>query len=376
MKHIPADFFRQNLSADLSLLRELVEIESPSTEKAAVDKFGLRLAHELANLGGKIQMFPQKHTGDHILCRWGSGAGGILLLAHMDTVYNSGTLSGQPVYEAEGRLFGPGVLDMKGSIAMLLSVLRAFRERQIWPGRPLTALFTSDEETGSLTSRTLIEQEAQEAAVVFCLEPALANGGLKTARKGTGLIDLRAKGVAAHAGVNHAQGRNAIEELAHHILAAQRQTDYVRGTTVNVGMVCGGTRTNVVPDEAHARVDFRVAAMEGYQQLKDWVQTLRPVLDGTELLASIHLNRPPMPRDETMARTFDRARQIGQTVGLELAEGSTGGGSDANFVAPLGIPVLDGLGLVGDGAHSEREYVWIDSFAERASLLSALLLSW
>jgi len=232
---------------------------------------------------------------------------------------------------------------MKGGIVQLLSVIRAFQWHHLWPDRPVTALFTSDEETGSLTSRSLIEDVARQAAVVFCLEPALANGAVKTARKGTGLIDLQVKGVAAHAGVNHALGRNAIEELAHHILAAQRQTDYERGTTVNVGVVHGGTRPNVVPDEAQAEVDFRVETMDEYTRLDVWVKNLAPVLQDTQVLASIHLNRPPMPRDETMARTFEKACQIGRSLGLELAEGSTGGGSDANFVASLGIPVLDGL---------------------------------
>ncbi len=376
MNSISTDNFKQDLPFIRSLLKDLVEIESPSTDKAAVDRLRMRLSAELEALGGEVQTFPQELTGDHMLCRWGSGPGGILLLAHMDTVFDLGTLAARPVHEADGRLYGPGVLDMKGSIALLLSVMRMFHRHRMWPDRPLAALFTSDEETGSLTSRALIEQEARGAAVVFCLEPALASGGLKTARKGTGLIDLKVKGVAAHAGVNHVQGRNAIEELAHHILAAQQQTDYERGTTVNVGIVSGGTRTNVVPDEAQAQADFRVVTMEGYQRLEAWVHTLKPVLAGTKLLASIELNRPPMPRDETMICTFEKARQIGRAIGLELSEGSTGGGSDANFVAPLGIPVLDGLGPVGDGAHSEREYVLVESLAERAALLSALLLNW
>ncbi len=376
MQILSTDIFRQDLTAICSLLTELVEIESPSTVKSAVDRLGMRLSRELEDLGGVILTVPQESAGDHIVCRWGSGPGGILLLAHMDTVYDLGTLANRPVHEVDGRRYGPGVLDMKGSIAMLLSVFRIFQQQQVWPGRPVTALFTSDEETGSLTSRALIERETRRAAVVFCLEPALAYGGLKTARKGTGLIDLRVKGVAAHAGVNHAQGRNAIEELAHHILSAQQQTDYDRGTTVNVGIVSGGTRTNVVPDEARAQVDFRVATLDGYNRLEAWAKALRPVLTGVELEAAIHLNRPPMPRDETMLRTFEKARQIGRAVGLELTEGSTGGGSDANFVAPLGIPVLDGLGPVGDGAHSGREYVLVDSLAERSALLSALLLNW
>jgi glutamate carboxypeptidase len=295
---------------------------------------------------------------------------------HMDTVYELGALARRPLREAGGKLYGPGILDMKASIAIFLSVIRAFQEHERWPAAPVTALFTSDEETGSHTSRRLVEAEARQAQVVFCLEPCLPKGALKTARKGTGEIDLFVKGVAAHAGVNHDQGRNAIEELAHHILAVQQLTDYARGTTLNTGIVSGGTRTNVVPAEARARVDLRVSSMEEYRRLEEWVKNRQPVIPGAVLLASIGLNRPPMPRDETMQRTFQKARQIAGTIGLDLSEGSTGGGSDANFVAPLGIPVLDGLGAAGEGAHSENEYILIDSLAERAALLSALILGW
>ena len=254
--------------------------------------------------------------------------------------------------------------------------LRLFRQAGVWPQRPLTALFTTDEETGSLTSRALIEAEARQAGVVFCLEPAMASGAVKTARKGTGDIEIKVRGAAAHAGVDHAKGRNAIEELAHHILAAQKLTNYETGTTVNVGVVGGGTRPNVVPDEAHALIDLRVAQMDEYQRLENWTKSLAPVIAGTALQAEITLNRPPMPRDATMIRTYEKVREIGRTLGLELGEGSTGGGSDANFVAPLGVPVMDGLGAIGDGAHSEREYVLAASLPERAALLAALLTQW
>lgn len=320
--------------------------------------------------------FPQEQTGSNISCRWGSGPGGILLLSHMDTVYPLGTLAQRPLIEKYGRLYGPGVLDMKASIAMVLAVINTFRQTNEWPTRPVTALFTSDEEIGSHTSRALIESEARQAEVVFCLEPALANGALKTARKGTGEINLFVRGVAAHAGVNHDRGRNAIEELAHHIIAVQQLTDYSQGTTVNTGIISGGTRSNVVPEEAQARVDLRVSSMDEFARLETWVKERQPVIEGTSLSASIALNRPPMPRDATMQRNFQKAQLIGLALGLSLSEGSTGGGSDANFVAPLGVPVLDGLGPVGDGAHSEQEYVSIRSIPERSALLAALLLNW
>lgn len=376
MNTLPNQYFQDALPAIRTLAEELVSIESPSSDKAAVDVLSLRIIQELETLGGAISIYPQEQAGSSILCRWGSGTGGILCLMHMDTVFDLGTLARRPLREEAGKLYGPGILDMKASIAIFLSVIRAFQEQDRWPAVPVAALFTSDEETGSHTSRELVESEARKAQVVFCLEPCLASGALKTSRKGTGQIDLFVKGVAAHAGVDHAQGRNAIEELAHHILAVQQLTDYARGTTINTGIASGGTRTNVVPAEAQARVDLRVSTMEEFRRLEEWVKNRQPVIPGTALFASIGLNRPPMPRDETMQRTFQKARQIAAAIGLDLSEGSTGGGSDANFVAPLGIPVLDGLGAHGDGAHSENEYVFIDSLAERAALLAALLLGW
>jgi glutamate carboxypeptidase len=320
-------------------------------------------------------VFPSATSGNNILSSWGEEENGILLLAHLDTVFDLGTLARLPYREVEGRLYGPGVQDMKSSSAILLTILRMFNQT-LGPVLPVKALFTTDEETGSLASRELIEAEAKKAKVVFCLEPALANGAIKTARKGTGDIAITVHGVASHAGVDHEKGRNAIEEMALHVLAAQRLTDYSQGTTVNVGVINGGTRSNVVPDQAIVQIDFRVTVMREYNRLEQWVNNLTPNINGTRIETKIELNRPPMPRDDTMVRTYEKAKMIAANLGLTLTEGSTGGGSDANFVAPLGIPVLDGLGPVGDGAHSEREYVNIESIPERAALLAALMLNW
>lgn len=380
MRTIPVERFRQNLPAMRNLLRELVLLESPSNDKTAMDQFGQRVRQELEALGGEIQVFPQSEAGDSLAFRFNrqlaSGSNGLLMLCHMDTVYNLGTLARQPFRDEGERILGPGVLDMKGSITMLLTVLRLFHEAGMWPSQPITALFTPDEEIGSLTSRPVIEALARQATAAFCMEPALASGALKTFRKGTGDIEINVRGVAAHAGIDHAHGRNAIEELAHHILAAQRLTNYDTGTTVNVGVVRGGTRGNVVPDEAYALIDFRVTQEAETRRLEQWVNNLSPVIDGTRLSTTFSVNRPPMPRDATMVQAFDKARAIGHAIGLDLKEGSTGGGSDANFVAPLGIPVLDGLGGIGDGEHSEREFIFTDSMVERSALLAAILLNW
>ncbi len=370
------DDFRPYTGETLALLTRLAEIESPSTDKAAVDRLGRAIAGDLAALGANVSIRRQSSVGDHIEARWGAGPGGILVLCHMDTVHELGTLARFPVRESDGRLHGPGTQDMKGGIAIFMTAVRRLRESQAWPARTVTALLTSDEEIGSGTSRALIEQLARPSDLVLCLEPALAGGKLKTARKGTGDIQLLARGRASHAGAAHEQGRNAIEELAHHILAAQRLTDYAKGTTANVGVVSGGTRPNVVPDEARAEVDVRIISQSEAERLTAWAAGLRPVLEGTSITARVQFDRPPMPRDANMVATFQKAQAIARQLGLVLDEGATGGGSDANFVAPLGVPVLDGLGVCGDGAHSEREYIEIESLPERTALVAALIQTW
>jgi glutamate carboxypeptidase len=389
MKILPISDFTPYTGEMVALLRRLAEIESPTTVKTAVDRLGAFLAGELGRLGGEVTVYPQAAAGDHLVAKF-PGANGqlkpLVILAHMDTVHELGALARFPVRLEQkddtlkgAILHGPGVFDMKGGIAVFLSAIRRLKE--IGGGvaplpRPVVALFTSDEETGSDTSRPLIEALAQGAEAVFVLEPAFNNGELKTSRKGTGEIVITAGGRAAHAGSDHGKGRNAIEELAHHILSVQKLTDYSRGTTTNVGIVQAGSRSNVVPDEAVALVDFRILLPEEVVRLQEWAANLRPVIAGCTVQATVTTNRPPMPRDVVMALAFQKAQRIGGELGLELGEASTGGASDANFVAPLGIPVLDGLGVRGDSAHSEREYMLVDSLPERAALLAALMTHW
>ena len=372
----PTDFEPQR-EWMVALLAELVAIESPSTNKKAVDRLGQRLTLEAQKAGAQVQVHPREQAGDCLVCRWNpaDGSTGLLILCHMDTVFDLGTLAQTGFHRAEGKISGPGTMDMKAGIVMSLAVINRLLETMRMPAHPVTLLLTSDEETGSLHSRELIETLARQARAVFCLEPAMASGAIKTSRKGTGDIFLETQGIAAHAGVNHEKGRNAIEELAHHILSAQALTDYAKGTTVNVGVVSGGTRPNVVPEHAYAEIDFRVEQLGEVARLQAWVDELRPVIAGVSLRARLELNRPPMPRDATMAASFEKARALAAQIGLDLQETGTGGGSDANFVAPLGVPVLDGLGPVGDGAHSEREFFWEDSLLERAALLAALIQS-
>ena len=265
---------------------------------------------------------------------------------------------------------------MKGGIVVGLTALAALVEMHQHPIRPVTALFTSDEEIGSPASRPLIEALASQSALVLVLEPAMPDGAIKTWRKGVGDFIVTVHGRAAHAGSDHQLGRNAIEELARQILVIQNLTDYGQGTTLNVGIIRGGTATNVVPEVATAEVDLRVMKPGEAERILAALHALKPALDGTTIQVSGELNRPPMPTNELMKATFEKAQKMASGIGMELRASGTGGASDANFVAPLGIPVLDGLGAVGDGGHTEWEFIFKDSLPERARLLATILSKW
>ncbi len=365
-----------------ALLKRLVETESPSTDKVAVDRVAAIVADEARRLGADVQSAPVIDAGNHLIARFPSpsgrgarGEGKILLLCHMDTVFPLGTLAKMPCREADGKIYGPGVLDMKAGIVISLGAIDVL-QKDGGLKRPVTLLCTSDEEVGSLTSEDLIVELAQESDLVLVMESALLDGSLKTWRKGVGEFWVKVKGRAAHAGGAHEEGRNAIEEMSHQVLAIQKLTDYEKGTTLNVGVMQGGTVSNVVPEEAVSQVDVRVMQPGEWERVEAKMHALRPVLDGTSLEITGSLNRPPMPFDETMKITFEKAKSIAAGIGIELKAGGSGGGSDANFVAPLGIPVLDGLGAVGDGLHSEREFIFADSLRERVQLLAALIQNW
>ena len=359
-------------------LRRLVEIESPSRDKAAVDALGAVIAESARALGATVTLNEQTERGDHVVARWGEPMSSkqALILCHMDTVWSLGTLAERPPRVEDGRFYGPGSYDMKAGIVIALAALRGLHALEQWPSRPITALFTSDEEIGSQTSRALIEDEARRSDLVLVLEPALSDGSLKTGRKGTGSFRVTTSGVAAHAGGAHDEGVNAIEELAHQILAIQRMTDYAQGSTVNVGRVQGGERVNVVPDQAQAWVDLRVTTPREGQRMLEQLSSLKPKLRGASVHVEGKLSRPPMPRDGLMVQTFQRALAIAAEIGLTLTEGATGGASDGNLSAALGVATLDGLGSVGDGAHALHEHVIIRSLPERAALLAALLTHW
>jgi len=357
-----------------SLLKTLVETESPSHDKSAVDRVGAIVAERSRELGAHVEIIQGRDAGNHVLSRWGDGENGILLLCHMDTVFPLGTLARMPFVEADGKIFGPGVLDMKAGIVISLAAIGEVLKDGMH--RPVTLLCTSDEEIGSTTSVEHIERLAGKSSLVLVMESALLDGSLKTWRKGVGEFWVKTVGVAAHAGGDHEKGRNAIEEMAHQIIAIQKLTDYPKQTTLNVGVIRGGTVSNVVPEECSLQVDVRVMQPGEWERLESEMKKLKPVLEGTSIEITGGLNRPPMPFDETMKSTFEKAKSIAAGIGIELKAGGTGGGSDANFVAPLGIPVLDGLGAIGEGYHSEREYIFSESLGQRVKLLATLLRSW
>jgi len=376
MAPIPISTFDAIKKDMLTMLRTLVEIESPTYDKTAVDQLGETIKEKVDTMDARIERFPQASRGDHWVFQWGNHDRGILLMTHMDTVYPVGTLKDMPAYEEKGILYGPGVMDMKGGIAVALTAIEVLQREGQFPNRRVTLLCTSDEETGSATSRSLIEKLAKEHDLVLCLEPALADGSLKTWRKGIGRFTIEVHGRSAHAGSEPEAGVNAIIEMSYQIQKIANMSDHERGTTLNVGKIQGGTRTNVVPEKCVAIVDVRAVEVEEQERVTTALLALDSQMEEATLNVEGSWNRPPMPRTVKMAETFSKAQDIAAQIELSLTESGTGGGSDANFVAALGIPVLDGLGVVGGGAHSPREYLEISSLAERAALLAALLTEW
>ena len=360
------DYLSAHQADMVAHLTQLVEQESPSDHKPSLDRLAAVLAEHASAVGARAEVLRQTVAGDFVRARWGDGAGGALLLCHMDTVWDLGTLAERPVRVEDGRLYGPGAFDMKGGIVNALWAMRALRELELMPSRRVTLLITSDEEIGSDASRALIEAEAATHEVVFVLEPAHPpRASLKTWRKGVGGYRVTVTGRAAHAGAAHDEGINAIAELARHVLAIEALTDYAAGTTVNVGVIRGGTRSNVVPEQAWAEVDYRVMNMAEAARVDAFMRGLKPQRAGIKLEVTGGLNRPPMVRTPAIVALYARAEAVAAELGFPLTETGTGGGSDGNFTAALGVPTLDGLGVVGDGGHALHEHV-VRVFTTRA----------
>ncbi len=361
------------LPADLSAW---CRIESPSDDTAATTRMAGTVAAYMAARGAGVTQHPGAAHGALVEARWAGPAGvaPIVLLGHHDTVHPHGSLTRNPVRVEAGRCYGPGGYDMKAGLLMAAAALHALIATGHALPRPVILLSTADEEIGSNDSRARIEALARDAAAVLVLEPAAANGALKTARKGVGMFTLTAHGRAAHAGVDHAAGVSAIGELAHQILALHALTDYARGVTVNVGVVHGGSADNTVAAEATGHIDVRLPTQADVARLIPHIQGLQPILPGAQITVAGGLNRPPMERSPGTARLFALAQQIGLELGQTVQETATGGGSDGNFTAALGTPTLDGLGAHGGGAHTDGEYVTIAELAPRTALLAGLLL--
>lgn len=359
----------------ISFVRELVRTESPSTDRAALKACAIRLGGKIADAGGVVKRFASPTTSDHLLATWPGSGPRVLLIGHYDTVWPVGQIARMPLVEKDGKLFGPGVYDMKAGLAMGILAARALVEAIPVAKRPrLSMLITSDEETGSQTSRALIEQTAREHVAALVLEPALPDGAIKTARKGVGEFEIAATGVSAHAGVDPTKGASAVHEIARQIAAIVALADPSRGLTLNVGVVEGGTRPNVIAEHASARVDVRIARVADGPLIEAAIKSLVPADARVQLTVTGGINRPPMERTDAGARLFELARDVARELGEpDLREASTGGGSDGNFTAAVGVPTIDGLGAVGDGAHALHEHVVLDSLPRRAALVAGLV---
>jgi glutamate carboxypeptidase len=367
-------FCQQHQAEMMAMLQSMVEIESPSDDKAAVDRMGAFLAQEFERLGGKITFYPQKEAGNHLQAEFaGSSGKPALLLGHFDTVWSMGTLAKMPFRVEAGRAFGPGVYDMKAGITMMIFALRALQAGHSGH-RPVTVLLDTDEEVGSTTGRPVVEATARDCEAVLVLEPSQGpKGHLKTSRKGVGDMTIRVRGVASHSGVDFEKGRSAIVELARQLLEIVKFTDLSRGITVNPGVIQGGTRSNVVAAEAWAEVDLRIARAADASVLEQKFAALKPFDPECSIEISGGMNRPPMERTEGTIRLFLAAQELGRAMGMTMDESSTGGGSDGNFTSALGIPTLDGLGALGEGAHATNESIVITELPHRTAVLAALI---
>lgn len=366
-------FCESQLGWMLDEIERLVRAESPSTDKSAVDRCGEILAERLTSIGGRVQRIGRAASGDPIRAAFGRGTRQVLLLGHLDTVWPVGQLERMPVRRTGDRLHGPGTLDMKAGLVVAMTAMRAIDRAKEADGMRRVILCTTDEEIGSAASRELIEEEARRSDAVLVLEPALPGGAVKTSRQAVGQFELAIGGVSAHAGIDPGKGASAIHELARQIARVEALQDLSRGVSVNVGIISGGTRPNVIAEQARATVDVRAPRMEDARRVEDAFRSLSVQDPRTTLTLAGGFERPPLERTAAVVRLYEMARDVSRDLGRELREGGTGGGSDGSFTAALGVPTLDGLGPDGDGAHAVHEHVLISSLAWRAALVAGLV---
>lgn len=361
----------------LRVLRRFVTSESPSLEKAAADHCCAVVAKEWRKSSAHVERISQKHRGDQLRVTLASDksrpAGQLLVLGHYDTVYSTGTLKEMPFRVSGGKAYGPGIFDMKAGIVQALFALQALQRVWLRPKKQIVFLWTSDEEIGSESSRRLIETEARRSDAVFVLEPSFGTHGLvKTARKGVGEAQLIIQGRASHAGLAPEEGINAVYELAAQLTRIEKWNNLRRGISINADIVEGGTRSNVIAARARAVLDLRALRNSDMRSVERRLHALRPVHKGAKLKITGGFDRPPLER-KMCATLFTRAKSLAKQMKLSLGECTAGGGSDGNFTGALGVPTLDGLGAVGDGAHSDHEYIFLNTMPARAALLAALL---
>ena len=371
-------YCRSHTDEMLDLLKSLIEYETFTVDKPSTDRLADHLVGELEALGAAVQRFPLDSVGDVLLAKWNADAPGkpITFITHMDTVWPVGTLAERPIRVENGRLYGPGSIDMKAGIAVVLSAIKILRDRGEFPKRPVWVLLTSDEEIGSIHSKDIIFEVAAQSGLCLVMEPATPEGALKTWRKGVSDFRVKVTGKASHAGGAPEQGINAVVELAHQIVKINALNALQNGTSTSVTMIKGGHTNNVIPDSAEAYVDVRFLSMLESERVKAAMAELYPVLPGAKLDITSGDYRPPMERNDLMVRTFDQAQRIGAGLGLKVDEGGSGGGSDGNFTASMGTPTLDGMGPTGEGLHAVHENVLISSVPDKVALVAAMIQQW
>ncbi len=371
------DHFQRRQTEILALTRSVVEAESPSGNEACSSKVVSLLAASARNIGNitAIDRIASENYGVHLRIRFGpaSRIPPLVLIGHTDTVHPLGSVEARPWRVEGNRIYGPGIFDMKANCVIALEALRACETLSCAPARPVTVLLTCDEETGSPAGRGLVEAETRRAQTVLVLEPSASGGRVKTARKGTGMFHLTVHGRAAHAGLDPEKGASAVLEFARQTIRLHALNDLSQGTTVTVGTVHGGTHSNVVPAKAEGEIDVRFTTSEAGNWLESEILNLKPFDDRTRIVVEGGINRPPLERTEKVARLYAHARALAAMLNFDLGETSVGGASDGNFVGALGVPVLDGLGVQGDGAHATHEHILADDIPVRGALLAGLI---
>lgn len=373
-------YFEGQKQAMVDLLTELVGYESFSSSKEHVDKLTDVMEGKFKTLGAtSIQRIPQTKVGDFLLAKWNEDAPGkpILFLVHIDTVWPIGTLAERPVrIEDDGKLYGPGAIDMKGGIVIMLTALRGLLERGDKLASPVWILMNTDEELGSVDSEKYIRETAQQAGLVLVMEPATRDGALKTWRKGVGSYTVKVEGRASHAGNAPEQGINAVVEIAKQIVKINELNDYKNGTSVSVDVVQGGIATNVIAPSAVAHIDVRTLTAKAWDGIKEQIMNLTPFLPGAKVEVQANASRGPMEHNDLMIKTYAQCKAIAEKNGVTVREDGSGGGSDGNFTAHMGIPTLDGLGPHGDGLHALHEHVIINSLPKCATIIAGMLRDW